>query len=453
MAVAFSGFGAIVWFALNHSLFHAIDDSLLDRVEGVRQFIEAESGWLALEELREEFREHSVLGPGGDLFQVADADGNWLYRSGPLYDEHVPIYTPSDLGSTARFENLNVQGTPLRFLSRNVTVEDQSYTVQVAAPLSELDRGLREFLWVLAPALPMTLVVASVAGYWISRRALRPVDEITETARSMTADSLSRRLTVPRSADELERLAQTFNDMIERLESAFKRITRFTADASHELRTPIAVMRTTADVALRDSEASGSRQRDALEQIAAELERTSQLIDNLLLIARADSGEQALTLSRLDLAATIREACDQGAVLARAKGVTLDMSLPEQEMVVEGDQLALRRLFLLLIDNAVKYTPPGGRVEVSLVGEKGDAVARVRDSGIGISEKHLPHVFDRFYRVDKARAREQGGAGLGLSIGRWIVDKHGGSISAESIAGRGSVFTVRLHALYGLGSV
>lgn len=446
MAAALLAFCGGLWLALEHSLYHAIDESLRDRVEGVRQFIDAQAGSLTLEEMQEEFREHSVLGPGGDLFQVADQDGNWLYRSGPLYDEHVPVHRAVELGSAQSFENIVVQGTPLRFLAQNVDVQGRRYTVQVAAPLSELERGLREFLWIGLPAVPLILLAASAGGYWISRRALRPVDKITETARSITAENLSRRLVVPQSGDELERLSLTLNEMIQRLEASFKRISRFTADASHELRTPLAIMRTAAEVALRNP-AALSDQLEALQDIVAELERSSELVDNLLLMARADSGDAQLARAPVDVVEAIREACSHGVVLARAKEVAFDLQAPCRSAVVNGDQPALRRLFLLLIDNAVKYTPEGGRVKVSLVEEAGAVVVAVEDTGIGIAEKHQPHIFDRFYRVEESRCRERGGAGLGLAIGRWIAEAHGGTLSVTSLLGRGSVFTVRLPML------
>jgi heavy metal sensor kinase len=443
LAAALLAFSIGVWLALEHSLYHAIDESLRDRVQGVREFIEAQTGSLSLEEMREEFREHSVLGPGGDLFQVADEDGRWLYRSDPLYDQHAPIYSAAQLTRSTKLENVTIQDTRLRFFSENISVQGRLYTVTVAAPLSELDRGIQEFLWVLIPAVPLTLLVAALGGYWVSRRALEPVDRITETARSITADNLSRRLAVPQSGDELERLSQTLNDMIGRLEASFKRVSRFTADASHELRTPLAIMRTTADVALR-ARSERADHAEALEDIVAELERASQLIDNLLLIARGDSGEAALHLERIDAVEAIQEACSQGAVLARAKGVTFDVQLPGKPVAVNGDRSTLRRLFLLLIDNAVNYTPADGRISVSANADGGQLVTQVEDNGIGIDPGHLPHIFERFYRVDEARSREHGGAGLGLAIGRWIAEAHGGELSAESSPGRGSVFTVRL---------
>jgi heavy metal sensor kinase len=443
LAAALGAFSIGVWLAVEHSLYHAIDESLRDRVQGVREFIEAQTGSLSLEEMREEFREHSVLGPGGDLFQVADQNRRWLYRSDPLYDQHAPSYSAAQLGQVTKLENVTIQGTPLRFFSQNVNAQGQLYTVTVAAPLAELDRGINEFLWVLIPAVPLILLIASLGGYWISRRALEPVDKITETARSISADNLSRRLTVPQSGDELERLSQTLNDMIGRLESSFKRVSRFTADASHELRTPLAIMRTTADVALR-TRSERADHSEALEEIVAELERASQLIDNLLLIARADSGEAALNLACIDGSETIQEACSQGAVLARAKGVAFDVHLPSNPVAVNGDRSALRRLFLLLIDNAVNYTPAGGRISLS-ANEDGDhLVVKIEDSGIGIEPTHLAHIFERFYRVDEGRSREHGGAGLGLAIGRWIAEAHGGELTAKSTPGRGSVFTVRL---------
>jgi heavy metal sensor kinase len=276
----------------------------------------------------------------------------------------------------------------------------------------------------------------------MSRRALAPVDELTRAARSITADRLSKRLAVPKTGDELERLAQTLNDMIERLEKAFKQISQFTSDASHELRTPLAVMRTTAEVALRSPE-NLDECRDALEHIVIELDRTSHLVENLLLIAKADSGEATLSLKPVDLVNAMSEACAEVSVLARVKGVEIEARLPEGPVWVNGDAHSLRRLFLILLDNAIKYTPAGGRCEATVDSGEGFAVGAVRDTGIGIAEEERAHIFDRFYRVDRARSRHQG-CGLGLAIGRWIVESHGGSISIESELDRGSLFRVEL---------
>lgn len=427
--------GGVMWFAVERSLYHAIDESLRDRAEGIKIFVEDHKSRLLLDEVKEEFRAH------GDLFQVLDDQGNTVHQAAALRGQTTPA--TAGLGAQPRFENAAVNGVPMRFLSTTVDVDGRAYTVQVAAPLRDLQSGLRNALLLLAPLFPTVLLLAAGGGYWMSRRALAPVDEITETARSITAENLAERLAVPATGDELQRLSETLNEMISRLESAFQKISRFTADASHELRTPLAVMRTTAEVALREERANGEH-RQALEQIVAEIQRTSHLVENMLLIANADSGHGRFNMARVDLAASVAEACIEAAVLARDKGVRFDVRRPAAALWVNGDANALRRLFLILIDNAVKYTPSGGTCEVYFEQRDGVAIGVVRDTGIGISSDDLPRVFDRFYRVDQARSRQQGGTGLGLAIGRWIASSHNGSIHVQSVISRGTIFEVRL---------
>jgi heavy metal sensor kinase len=425
--------GIAIWLAVQQSLYRAVDDSLRDRIEGIGRFMEDHKSRLLLDEVQDEFRAH------GDFFQVIDADGRAVHRGTALEDAELP---PLDADDVGRFANATIHGEPLRVLSRLVAINGRTYKIQAAAPLANLEDGLRAAAWRLVPAIPLALLVAAAGGYWLSRRALAPVDRITQTARLISADSLSKRLEVAPTGDELERLSRTLNEMIARLEGAFQQITRFTADASHELRTPLAVMRTTAEVALRAPH--GPEQRAALEQIVAELERTSQLVENLLLIAKADSGAVELQKRPLDLVEAAREACLEAGVLARVKGLRLSIDLPTEGIWVEGDRDALRRLFLILLDNAVKYTPRGGALTVSVRRVNGVAMGSVRDTGIGIASEHLPHVFDRFYRADRARARAEGGAGLGLAIGRWIAEAHGGQVRVESEPKRGSTFYVEL---------
>jgi len=451
LAVALIGFGAGVWFAMRHSLYAAVDHTLNDQVRGVAHFIEQHRASLSPEKVRDELRKHSLLGPAADLFQVSDSGGRWLYRSDPLQDAQISAPSTEQLKAGDRYEDALVRSEPVRFLSRNVAVRGQLYAVQVAAPLHELAEGLDRILWILVAIIPAILGVASFVGYWMSRRALVSVDEITNAARSISAQNLSLRLPVPHTGDELQRLSMTLNAMFERLDLAFAQIKRFTADASHELRTPIALMRTTAELALRRKR-SGEEYREGLAQILAELERTSTLIEHLLLLARADSGTQ-MQFSPMDLTQTVREACEQGRVLAEAGQVLFDSNVPETTIWVEGDGQALRRGFLILIDNAVKYTGAGGQVRVSLIRKDGAADITVMDSGIGIAPEDLPRIFDRFYRADKARCREQGGIGLGLAIARWIVEAHRGQIRVESALGQGSTFSVTLPLHTGVAKV
>jgi signal transduction histidine kinase len=247
-------FSIVAWFSVRASIYHAIDDELRDRVRGVAKFMNLQIASLSVPEIRDEFREHSVLGPGGDLFQVCDQDGQWLYRSVPLESNGVAIIRPGDL-DTARFETLRVEGRSLRFYSRRIDVNGKPYTVQVAAPIHEAFEALDRFRMLLLFTAPLLLIAASAGGYWLSTRALAPVDEISRAAQRISIENLADRLPVPPTGDQLQRLSETLNAMFARLETAVRRITQFTADASHELRAPVALIRTTAEVAVHRSRA------------------------------------------------------------------------------------------------------------------------------------------------------------------------------------------------------
>lgn len=431
-AAAFAVLAGALWLALRESLYRAVDESLHERADGIVHFIEDHETRLDVDEVKEEFRAH------GELFQVVDASGRWVHRGAGLADLELPA-----AAADASIGAATLHGQPARVLTQPVEIGGRRFTVQIAAPLGEVEQGLYGTLRVLVPLFAVSLVLAGAGGYWLSRRALAPVDEITSAARSLTADNLAQRLRVPPAGDELTRLTETLNEMIARLEASFRTVSRFTADASHELRTPLAVMRTTAEVALQRG-ADPREQTAALEHIVAEIERTTHLVENLLLIAKADSGAAPLAREPVDVAAAVGDACAQASVLARVKGVALASQLPDGPLWTSGDAQALRRLFLILLDNAVKYTPAGGRCDVHVERRGAEIVGTVRDTGIGISSDDLPHVFERFYRVDRARSREQGGAGLGLAIGRWIAEAHGGAIAVESELDGGSSFRVHL---------
>jgi signal transduction histidine kinase len=223
-----------------------------------------------------------------------------------------------------------------------------------------------------------------------------------------------------------------------------RRITQFTADASHELRAPVAVIRTTAEVAVLKRDRPSHEYLEALDEILEESERTSQVVDSLMLLARTDSGKEALERVPVDACAIVRSAAEQGERLARNQEVHFSIDLPADPIPIQADPDALRRALLILMDNAAKYTPREGSVRIGLVKKDGFAIASVADTGIGIDPQDLGRVFDRFWRADKARSREQAGAGLGLSIAKWIVDVHGGSISVESELGKGSVFAIHV---------
>jgi heavy metal sensor kinase len=441
LAVVLSAFGVSAYIEMRHSIHRTVDEELQIRAEGVHQLIERAIQRGAPEDLPEGLREHTELRQGGALLQVSDEQGNWLYRSKVMSDYGLP--RPVTLRNPNRAIDFRGGAVPLRVWNEQVNVGGRSYLIQSAYEMDDFYGALEDFALLLFISIPLLLIGAAAGGYWISTRALAPVDQITQTARTISAQNLSSRLVVPNTGDELQRLSETLNGMLGRLEAAFKKITQFTADASHELRTPVAVMRTRAELSLRKAR-SPEEYREVIAEVLAELEKTSALIEQLMFLARADSGSETLHFSPTNVAEVLREACHQGSALAEAKQVGFAEHINGDSVWVQGDASSLRRLFLILIDNAVKYTAPSGRVEVSLQRNNGFAVAEVRDTGIGIAEADLPSVFERFYRADKARSRESGGVGLGLSIGRWITEVHAGTIEVQSAPGRGSVFQVRL---------
>jgi heavy metal sensor kinase len=439
LAVVLSAFGVSAYLEMRHSIHKTVDEELAIRAQGVRQLIVRTVERGAEDDLQEGLREHTELRQGGALLQVSDEQGNWLYRSPIMSDYGIP--RPAVV--TRRAIDFMGKDIPLRIWSERVSVGGQSYLIQSAFEMDDFYEALDHFALLLFISIPSLLLCAAAGGYWISTRALAPVDQITQTARTISAQNLSSRLIVPKTRDELQRLSETLNGMLERLEAAFKKITQFTADASHELRTPVAVMRTRAELSLRKAR-SADEYRDVIAEVLTELEKTSGLIEQLMFLARADSGAETLHFSATNVTEILREACHQGSALAEAKQIAFQEKISGDSLWIQGDASSLRRLFLILIDNAVKYTPANGQVEVSLQRSDGYAVAEVRDTGIGIAETDLPNVFERFYRADKARTRESGGVGLGLSIGRWITEVHTGTIEVHSSPGRGSIFQIRL---------
>jgi heavy metal sensor kinase len=291
---------------------------------------------------------------------------------------------------------------------------------------------------------PLTLLVAGGGGYFLARRVLRPVKSMTRAANQITADRLSQRIEVDNPDDELGALAQTLNRMIERLERSFVEIRLFTADASHELRTPLTAIRTEAEVALSKLPVSHEHQQ-LLASILEECDRLARLTEQLLTISREDAGVAQQVRERVEVTQTVKGVVETMRVLAESKGLRLQLA-ESGPVEIQGDGARLRQVFFNLIDNAIKYTPEGGTVEIRIERIDGAARVIVRDSGVGIPAEHLPRVFDRFYRVDKARSREQGGTGLGLTIARSIVVAHSGQIELSSTRGHGTTVTLTLPA-------
>jgi heavy metal sensor kinase len=435
VAVVFAVAAIGTWLALRASIHETADKDLRARLKFVRTFLEEQKLEPGAGPLTDELGELEAAAPAGTNIRIADSNGRWIYRSPSTKGWSPNAPAPAALSARGRTETIVANGIPVRVLSAPVPPG----ILQIGIAIDEYYDMLGDFTWTVALASPLLLLLASAAGYWMSGRALRPVDQITRTARQIGAENLSERLPLRGTGDELDRLSETLNAMLVRLEAAFAKITQFTADASHELRTPVAIMRTTAEVT-RAKPRTMEEHTNAWDVIVTQTERTSQLIEDLLLLARADAGFDGLAFEAMNLAQTIRDACAEMEPVAMAASLKLASSAPS-ECQISGDAEAIRRLVLILLDNAIKYTPAGGEIRVGLKNDgHRKAVIEVRDNGAGISSEDLPHIFDRFYRASQDRSRSTGGAGLGLSIAQWIATRHGGEIAVESTVGAGSVF-------------
>jgi heavy metal sensor kinase len=375
-----------------------------------------------------------VYGPGGEV----------RLRSEELPEAAVPP-SPQPPEDGPRLRDAVVPGLGRqRVLEGHFRLGGREAPLLLMTSLGEVDRELGRLLMALVMAVPVALACAAGLGYLLARAALAPVERLRRSTREITADRLDRRLPVANAGDELGRLAQTINEMIGRLERSFAEVRRFTADASHELRTPLAAIRTEAEVALGGSAVTPEQER-LLGSILEECERLTRLTDQLLALAREDAGAARPPRQRVDLSALVSAVADNLRPLAEARGLTLHVKAAAG-VTVAGDAARLRQVFYNLLDNALKYTPAGGTVELHVEAGARAAVVTVHDTGIGIPAEHLPHVFERFYRVDRARSRAEGGTGLGLSIARSIVVAHGGEIELTSPPGAGTTCRVMLPA-------
>jgi len=440
LAVVLFGFSGLVYGLLARALYAGIDRSLL------AEFHELEQDPLLANHVDErlrywinELKEHENI-----FCIVYDAEGRVYQRTAELAVDSVPptpFATAGQLGFVDA--NLPIIGRQ-RLLSSHLQLGHRDFMVIFLAPLEEADRELQQLLVVLAAAGPMALFVAGGLGYLLARKGLAPVERLHRLTQEITAERLDRRLPVDNASDELGRLTGTINAMIGRLERSFAEIRRFTADASHGLRTPLTALRTETEVALRNP-LSTTEYQHLLASIQEECERLTRLTDQLLTLSREDAGTAHQACAPLDLAKLVASVVETMRPSAEVKGLHVQAA-GDGPLRIHGDEVRLRQVFYNLLDNAIKYTPEGGTISVQLGCRDETAVITIGDNGIGIPAEHLPRVFDRFYRVDKARSREQGGTGLGLSIARSIVDAHGGRIELASLFGQGTTCTVTLPA-------
>ncbi len=395
----------------------------------------------------------AVLEVVPDLLVVTSRDGSLLFGSpdarslGFTQFEQLNALVRQGATSVPGRYRLSPNGPTLHYVIRSVQeAGGQIGAIFAGADTRSAELQIDQLITTIVIAFIVGIVPAVLVGRWIAGRALEPVDSMITEIREITdGRSLHRRLPVPMERDELGRLAATLNQMWTRLERSFAALRRFTADASHELKTPLTVVRAGVERAITRPDMPPETFA-ALEETLQEVNRMTELLDALLTLARADEGRAELHREPVDLREILEEAGETGELLAEHAGVGMEIKLPLEPLVVSVDRSRLRQLALNLIENAVKYTPRGGQVSVELGSNDGRAVFTVADTGIGIAPGDLPHVFDRFWRADSARTRtsERAGTGLGLAICKWIAEAHGGTIDVQSRPGRGTTFTVGL---------
>ena len=441
----------VIWHVyLARNLLGRIDESLIIVAEDVGTFYMGnhhctDVGKAPCEGLEGFIRRHNW----GEYVQIISKDGRVICHSVNLRGPHLPLSQAAsrlaDQGKISLETIHTLDPQPIRLLTYPVTRDGTvREIIQVGARLASMEMALRELRIILLAFSPAALIVLSFIGWFLAGRALSPVARITNAARKINAENLSQRLPIEDTRDELSRLGETFNSMLSRLEDSFRKIKQFSADASHELRTPLTILRGETEVALRWAK-SPEEFRRMLASNMEEIDRMSRIIENLLSLAKSDAGEMSLEVKDFSLSDLVQELYLQSKTLGEAKEIAVSLQLAvAKEIHLHGDALRLRQVFLNLISNAIKYTPAGGAVNLTLALDGSDAVVTIADTGIGIPADHLPHIFDRFYRIDKARNREDGGIGLGLSIVKSIIDAHSGRITVTSTPQVGSTFTVAL---------
>jgi heavy metal sensor kinase len=442
-------FGVSVYLGLERYLYWDLQRTLGADCRTIGTHLLSQHPFKRADWLETEIEEAYSPEANGRFIRVSQQGAGVIYISGAPKDG---AFDPSQVPLPSREERSHSRKIGLtgghRLLvdtERFTTPDGNKFIVESGMPYHQIEVVLHGLLVTFAIYMPFIISLAVVSGYWLMRRSLQPVDEITRRAEGISSTNLSERLPVIRTGDELERLSVSLNRMIERLDDAFQHINRFSADASHELRTPLTILQLELE-GIAESHRLTPSVTDQIGSALEETHRMSHIVENLLTISRLDAGEVKMDKTRLDLGELASSTAEQMRLLAEEKAI-LFRSNVSANICVEGDRSRLQQVIVNLVANAINYTPEDGEVEVSVRGEGRIAVLEVSDNGVGISAQALPHVFERFYRADKARSRNSGGAGLGLAIVKAVCTAHGAEIKVSSQEGQGSRFTVEMPLL------
>lgn len=449
LIIAFAILGSAAYELLSYSLNQEMDNTLESVAKVLAERASGESGAFIPSEVDEIFRRFFGFSPIHRYFRMLTPLGN--RETGRQYaSETLPLSKRALENATRGLSTFEtVQGPyeyPVRLLTMPVMKANRlSNIIQVGIPLENLQKTLMRYLLVMAALLPAVLLVAAFGGWFLVRRALQPVDRMTKAAGRISAEHLAERVEETNAGDELDRLAKTFNRMLARLDAAFSQVRQFSANASHELQTPLTILKGELEVALRSSR-SPNEYEQTIKSALEEIDKISQLVDGMLMLSRAEAGVLKFDRQAVDLDRLVEEVYWRLRVLSEARSV--DLLLGELEpVVIKGDPERLRQLLINIIENAVKYTAAGGRVRVSLKREEENAVLEISDTGKGIAGQEHEKIFQPFYRSPEALPEK--GAGLGLSIAHSIVSAHHGQIEIDSTLGKGSSFRIVLPAKSG----
>lgn len=446
LTLTFLILGGVAYGLLTYSLAHEVDAALLGVAHELATQARREAPTFFPHALDELFQRFFGVSPLDQYFQMFDAFGRRDPRLPDSRAKTLPLSAKAQKNAArglVTFETVEGLGPyPVRVLTMPVIEADRIRPFQVGASLENAYKTRRRFLFIMAVIFPFALLLAGGGGWLLAHRALTPVARMTEAARRIGAAHLAERLQETGTGDELDRLATTLNAMLSRLDDAFHQMRRFSADASHELQTPLTILKGELEVALRTPRSPEAYQ-EVLRSALEEIDRIATLVEGLMLLARADAGMLRLDLRPVELDQLLQDVYGRTKILADAKHLTLCLGIVEP-VAIEGDYERLRRLLLNLVDNAIKYTPAGGQVTLSVQCCTQWASVHVSDTGIGLSRAEQEHIFQRFYRTATARSQGAEGSGLGLCIASSIAAAHGGSIQVDSTPGRGSRFTVLL---------
>ena len=441
-------FSVFLNYFLSKRLYESVDNSLTVSATVVATSAVMKFNRSPLPGLDQFFEQFMGAGNLNKFYRIYDGSGNVGSRSNNIDASKFPLSQEAyadALSGTNSYETFLVDGKhPIRVITMPILREKKLVNlVQVGTSLEAVKETLRNLRIFLFTAVPSVLVFATLFARFLARRALKPISKIIKTARDIgQGQELSQRIQVFKVQDELGQLALTFNEMMDRLENSFAQMRQFSSDASHELRTPLTVLQGQNELVLSKLRDPKEYQEVIISNLE-EIKYMSKVLEDLFVLSRSDENQVLLNYKRMDLRDMVEEVCRHAEILAEEKDISIVIAFLEQ-VKINGDEVRLRQMVWNILHNGIKYTQPGGELKVSLLEESGFALLSIQDTGIGIPEKDLPFIFDRFYRVDKARSKDEGGSGLGLSICRHIAEAHKGKIEVESKPGLGTRFKVQI---------